>query len=112
MQKDLYKLYTVKPSNPDDPQGIRQYYQRIIDAMPNNVYWLDRNCITLGCNRNTLHLIGLERLEDFVGINYEQMGKLANWTEGQADSFKRDDMEVMTKGQPKYNVEEPPLYDK
>ena len=75
MKKDMSKLYTVNPESPNDPEGIRQYFQKIIDAMPNNVYWLDRDCITMGCNRNTLNLIGLERLEDFIGITYEQMGE-------------------------------------
>lgn len=110
-EKDINRLHTVKPQNPDDPQGIREYYQRIIDAMPNNVYWLDRNCITLGCNKNTLRLIGLDKIEQFVGIDYKTMGELANWTEGQAESFRRDDMDVIESGKAKYHVEEPPLYD-
>lgn len=107
----LKKLYTVRPDNPDDTDGIMEYFCNIIEAMPNNVYWLNRECITMGCNKNTLKLVGLEKLEDFVGITYEEMGNLANWTEGQAQSFKKDDMDVMESGQPKINVEEPPLYD-
>jgi len=111
-EKDLDKAQKIKSTKLSDSESIRQYYQRIIDAMPNNVYWLDRDCMTLGCNKNTLRLIGLKEYEDFVGITYEQMGKLANWTQGQAESFKRDDMDVMKKAQPKYNIEEPPLHDK
>jgi two-component system, OmpR family, aerobic respiration control sensor histidine kinase ArcB len=103
---------TVFPRIPtDDPESIRDYYQKIISCMPNNVYWLDRNCITQGCNENTLKLLGLTSLDQFVGITYEEMGRLAGWTEGQATSFKRDDIEVMETGIPKLNVEEPPLYD-
>lgn len=94
-----------------DAKAIHEYYQKIISCMPNNVYWLDRNCITQGCNENVLKLVGLKSLDQFVGITYEQMGKLAGWTEGQAESFKRDDMEVMSTGVAKFNVEEPPLYD-
>lgn len=112
MKKELSKLCTTNPTNPNDPQGIQKYYQTIIDNMPNNVYWLNRDCVTMGCNKNTLKLIGLERLEDFIGITYEEMGELAHWTEDQAQSFKKDDMEVMETGIAKYNVEEPPLYDK
>jgi signal transduction histidine kinase/CheY-like chemotaxis protein/HPt (histidine-containing phosphotransfer) domain-containing protein len=93
------------------PEAIHEYYQKIISCMPNNVYWLDKNCITQGCNDNVLKLVGLKRLDQFVGITYEEMGKLAGWTEGQAESFKRDDMEVMSTGVAKINVEEPPLYD-
>lgn len=109
---NLSELYTVCPENPHDPNGIRQYFQKIIDVMPNNVYWLNRDCIMMGCNKNTLELVGLKRLEDFVGLSYEELSKIAGWVEGQAESFKHDDMEVMAKGKPKFNVEEPVLYDK
>jgi two-component system aerobic respiration control sensor histidine kinase ArcB len=98
-------------SLPSYANMIRCYYERLIDHMPHNVYWLNKDCVTLGCNRNVLRLVGLDKKEQFVGITYEEMGKLANWTEGQAESFKRDDMQVMRSNIPIRNVEEPPLYD-
>jgi signal transduction histidine kinase len=94
----------------EDARLIKEYFVRIIRCMPNNVYWLDRNCITLGCNDNVLRLVGLEKLEDFIGITYEKMGKIAHWTEGQANSFKKDDTHVMETGEALCNVEEPPIY--
>jgi len=104
--------HTTNQKHPEDPIGIHKYYLNIIGMMPNNVYWLDKNCITQGCNSNVLKLVGLTKLEDFIGITYEEMGRLAGWTQGQAESFKRDDMEVISSGKAKINVEEPPLYDK
>ncbi len=115
MQQDKAKfanLYTTKPAQPNDPEGIRQYFLRIIEMMPNSVYWLDRNCVTLGCNKNVLNEVGLNSLEEFVGLTYEELGQKANWTENQASLFKKYDMEVMETGKPKINIEEPPLYDK
>lgn len=41
-------------------QEVHEYYQKIISCMPNNVYWLDRNCITQGCNNNVLKFVGLK----------------------------------------------------
>lgn len=93
-------------------EKIHQYYLKIISYMPNNVYWLDRNCITQGCNNNILKLLNLKKIDEFVGINYDQMAQLAGWTEGQAQSFEKDDNEVMETGIGKFNVEEPPLYNK
>ena len=93
-------------------EKIHRYYLKIISYMPNNVYWLDRNCITQGCNNNILKLLDLKKIDEFVGINYDQMAKLAGWTEGQAQSFEKDDREVMNTGVGKLNVEEPPLYNK
>ncbi|CAM4401411.1 MAG: Sensor histidine kinase RcsC [Legionellaceae bacterium] len=105
-------LIVAKQINHDDEVNeIKNYYENLISHMPGNVYWLDRNFITLGCNNNVLDLVGLDRKEDFIGITYEEMGKLAGWEEGQAESFKKDDMKVMSSGQSIYNVEEPPLYD-
>lgn len=96
----------------DTVDEVHAYYQKIISCMPNNIYWLNRENIALGCNNNVLKLIGLKTLNQFVGITYEKMGELAGWTAGQALSFKQDDMEVMSTGIAKYNVEEPPIYDK
>jgi len=107
-----YKFDTTDTDNPDSLEGVVKYFHRIIESMPNNVYWSNRECITMGCNKNTLDLLGLDRVEDFVGITYEEMAELGNWNENQAESFKKDDMEVMSSGKPKLNVEEPPLYYK
>ncbi len=110
--KKLFNNYTTNPEHPEDAAGIHAYYQNIIFNMPANVYWLDRNCITQGCNENTLKFVGMDKLEDFIGITYEQMGEFAGWEDWQTQAFKRDDMEVMSTGKPKFNVEEPPFLDK
>lgn len=111
MDKNFKLSRTTNPNDPNNPNGIHAYYLNIIENMPNNVYWLDKNCIAQGCNKNVLKFLGLKKFEDFIGITYEEMGKLANWTEDQAQSFKRDDMEVIATGKAKMNVEEPPFYD-
>jgi len=111
MDKKYRLSHTTNPENPDDPDGIHQYYLNILSTMPNNVYWVDKNCIMQGCNDNVLKMLGLEKLENFIGITYDEVSKLAGWTEGQAESFERDDIDVITVGKPKINVEEPPIYD-
>ena len=103
--------YTLQIKDFNDPDEIQEYYLNIMSNMPNNVYWLDKNCITRGCNKNVLKFMGLKKLEDFVGITYEKMGELANWTEEQIQSSKRDHMEVVSTGKSKINIEEPPFYD-
>ena len=92
-------------------QEVHEYYQKIISCMPNNVYWLDSNCITQGCNNNVLKFVGLKTLDEFVGLTYEKMGEIAGWTEGHAAIYKKDDIEVMLTGTPKLNVEDPPVHD-
>ncbi len=95
----------------DDARLIKNYFIRLIRLLPNNVYWVDTNGITLGCNDNVLKFVGVEKLEDVVGKSYEEIAKIAGWTEEQAMSFKKDDQEVIQTGKSKINVEEPVFYD-
>lgn len=88
---------------------VHEYYQKIISCMPNNVFWLDKNCITQGCNANVLKFVGLEKQEEFVGITYEKMGEIAGWIQGHAQIYEHDDREVMVSKKPKLNKEDPPI---
>lgn len=92
-------------------QEVHAYYQKIISCMPNNVYWLDKNCITQGCNSNVLKFVGLNNFDEFIGINYEKMGEIAGWADGHAKLYEHDDLDVMSTGIPKLNIEDPPIYD-
>lgn len=91
-------------------QAICDHYENIIAILPNNVYWLDRNCILRGCNNNVAKLCNLPR-EKCIGLDYEQIRTASGLTPEQVNSFKRDDEEVMSTGRPKFNVEEPYLLD-
>ncbi len=91
-------------------QSICDFYQMIISNMPNHVYWLDKNCILRGGNSNLAHFFGLKSSSELNGLTYEEMIKLANWTDGQGQSFKEAELEVMSTGAPRYNVEEPVVF--
>lgn len=91
-------------------QEIAAFYQSIIANMPNHVYWLDRNCVLQGGNNKLAHFFGLKSASELAGLTYEEMSKLANWTEGQGQSFKNAELEVMSTGVPRMNVEEPAVF--
>jgi PAS domain S-box-containing protein len=91
--------------------SIRDHYEKIIACMPGNVYWMDTNSIYLGCNDNGARLIGLASRYDIVGKTYADMAVLGHWNEGQGESFREDDLEVITTGKAKLNIEEPPVID-
>lgn len=91
--------------------SIRRYLQDIIACMPGHVYWMDKNCVYLGGNDNVAKMMGLKSPKEIRGVTYDVMAKLSGWTEGQANSFRNDDLEVMRTGQAKLNVEEPPIPD-
>lgn len=81
----------------------------IIACMPGNVYWLDAKGHFQGCNENVAKMLGLECCDNIIGLTHEDVAKRCHWSDGQAESFKRDDMEVIAKGSPKEHVEEPPI---
>jgi two-component system, OmpR family, aerobic respiration control sensor histidine kinase ArcB len=100
MGEDLSALHKAK----NDKASL----ETMIAHLPGNVYWMDKNCIHMGCNNNVLKMLGLAR-DEYVGKTYEELAEIVGWTQGEAKSFKKDDMEVLRTGYPKANVEEPLL---
>lgn len=88
---------------------IVSYYEDVINCMPGNVYWLDKNCATVGCNKNVLDMFGFKHLSDFKGLTFEEMGKAGKWTAQATRAFKKDTLDVIKTGQAKLNIEEPPI---
>lgn len=86
-----------------------QYYESIITKMPGHVYWLDRHGLALGCNQNVLNMFGFKSVNEFKGLSFEKMGEICNWSLETIQSFKKDSLEVLRTGQPKLNIEEPPI---
>ncbi len=102
--KDLTEIYKLS----QETQDIKSSFETMIAYLPGNVYWMDRNCIHIGCNDNVLKMTGLSK-NQYIGKTYEELAELAGWTHGEAQSFKKDDLEVLTTGLPKRNIEEPLL---
>ncbi len=88
--------------------GLHECLDDIIGCMPNNVYWLNRDCILMGGNDNLVKIFGLKSRSQLVGLNYQQMSELAKWTEGQGEIFKKAELEVMQTGIARMDIEEPP----
>lgn len=83
--------------------------EHIVAIMPGNVYWMDKNLVYLGCNQNAAALIGAKSVDEVIGKTYEDFARTSGWGEGRAESFKRDDLAVISTKRPKLNVEEPPI---
>ncbi|STX40830.1 sensory box histidine kinase/response regulator [Legionella donaldsonii] len=82
--------------------------ETLIENMPCNVYWMDKDCLMLGCNQNVLSMLNMTR-EQFKGKSYEELAVLCNWPNGLAEKLKNDDLHVMTTGQPIFGIEDPPI---
>ena len=78
-----------------------QIIEGIIHAIPARVFWKDRNLNYLGCNALFAQDAGLSDPKDIIGKNDFEL----KWSD-RAALYQADDMEVITKGQCKLNIEE------
>ncbi|BAY89104.1 MULTISPECIES: PAS domain S-box protein [unclassified Tolypothrix] len=76
--------------------------QVVMDSLPIAIFWKDRNCRYMGCNRQLLLDSGHSSIQEIIGkTDFEMV-----WRE-QAALYQADDRLVMESGQPKFNIEEP-----
>lgn len=102
-----YLLKTTNYSETEAKNTIRRL-ETLIENMPCNVYWMDKNCLMMGCNQNCLNMLNMT-LEQFVGKTYEEIAEHCNWPEGLAEKLKNDDLTVIRTGKPIFGVEDPPI---
>jgi len=61
--RDISEQKTSK----DALQKSKDILQKIIDALPQSVFWKDKDSVFLGCNRRFLKMVGLQNLEEIIG---------------------------------------------
>ncbi|WP_071190003.1 PAS domain S-box protein [Trichormus sp. NMC-1] len=75
--------------------------QFVMDSLPIAIFWKDRNCRYLGCNRQLLLDAGLSSAAEIIGkTDFDLV-----WRE-QAPLYQADDRIVMESGTPKFNIEQ------
>lgn len=113
LENKLEKITGERPCNNSSIEELFDklvnFYEYILFHMPANVYWSDRNGITLGCNRRVLQLLGLNSVDEFSGMSYYEMAMKLNWSAEAAESFARDDLYVLENGLPIISREEIPI---
>ena len=85
-----------------DLRTSKQIIEGIINSIPVRVFWKDKNLVYLGCNTIFAADAGFADPKDIVGKDDYQMG----WKE-QAESYRKDDLQVISSGLPKLLIEEP-----
>ncbi len=102
--------YLLRSTNKKEitTESLIHNLELVIDNMPCNVYWMDKNCLMLGCNKNVLNMLGLSK-QGFIGKSYEELAILCNWTKGLDQKLKNDDLQVIQTQQPIFNMEDPPI---
>lgn len=84
-------------------QESRETLSRILDAIPQSVFWKDRESRYLGCNRAFARQVGLEEPAQIVGKTDFDLP----WPLEEARSYVADDREVMENNRPKWHIIEP-----
>jgi two-component system, OmpR family, aerobic respiration control sensor histidine kinase ArcB len=102
----LLKATTISGEKKSQDEIIR--LETLVENMPCNVYWMDKNCTMLGANRNVLSMLNMTR-EEYIGKTYEELSKICHWPEGLAQKLKNDDLQVIRTGQPIFGIEDPPI---
>ncbi|HEY0655184.1 MAG TPA: PAS domain-containing protein [Chryseosolibacter sp.] len=75
--------------------------QAIVDNIPRAIFWKDKELRFMGCNRIFAAVAGAKSPAELVGKSDFDMA----WS-AQADAYRKDDLEVMRKKQPKLDIEE------
>ncbi len=84
------------------PGRPEQLLQLVIDSIPQRVFWKDRNCVYLGCNRSFARDAGLDDPSLIVGKNDFELAWKAT-----AHLYVADDRLVMESNIAKVDIEEP-----
>jgi PAS domain S-box-containing protein len=79
----------------------RQMLQSILDAIPQRVFWKDRNSLYLGCNRALAADAGANSPAEIIGKSDFEL----SWS-GMAEHYRADDRLVMERGSAKLDFEE------
>jgi two-component system, OmpR family, aerobic respiration control sensor histidine kinase ArcB len=102
-------IFSETASAQDYVDNLINYFTNIIYSMPNNVYWLDKNCVLRGGNNNLAKQLNLKSGAELVGLTYEQMAQAANLPTQAFEPFRTTEVEVMKTGVPSIDKEEPPI---
>lgn len=102
-------LFSEKASIKDYIDNLVYYFTNILHSMPNNVYWLDRNCILRGGNDELAHKLNLKSGFDLEGLTYEQMAQAAKLPTKEFEPYRITELAVMNTGIPSIAKEEPPI---
>jgi len=79
--------------------------QVIINAIPQHIFWKDRNSVYLGCNQRGAQVAGLSHPSEIVGkTDYD-----LSWKKEEADFFRECDQRVMQNNAPELHIFEPQL---
>jgi len=89
-QKDIQK----------ELERSKDLFQLVIDTIPQNIFWKDRNFVFAGCSKSVAESAGCSDPEDIIGKTDYDMP----WSPEETGFYRECDKRVMESGIPEYNV--------
>ncbi|MEW6078680.1 MAG: PAS domain S-box protein [Thermodesulfobacteriota bacterium] len=81
----------------------RDMLNRVLDTLPQAIFWKDRDGLYLGCNLAFARAAGLDKPEQIVGKTDFDLP----WPREEAEAYRRDDQAVLNNRQPRFHIIEP-----
>ncbi len=97
----IYQDISVRKRAEEELYESRQMLQSILDAIPQRVFWKDRNISYLGCNQAFAMDAGLKDPAEIIGKSDYELA----WSET-AELYRADDKLVMERATPRLNFDE------
>lgn len=112
---DLHKeILGRPPPEGEDPRQlfsrICHFHKSILDNMPGCVYWVDSEDKMIGCNKNTLDMLGLTE-KQIARKTTKDIAAILHLSEQHLASMLADNKTVFTTGKPVINKQEEPFTD-
>ncbi len=73
---------------------------RIINSIPQSLFWKDKTSVYLGCNQNFARRAGYDKSDDLIGLSDFDLA----WSREEAESFRDDDRAVMERVEAKEHI--------
>jgi len=73
--------------------------QTILNNLPGNIFWMDRQGVYLGCNQAQATKLGFEQTSDLAGKTIFDIAKHLNWPAKTAPAVYKNDQEIMVSKQ-------------
>lgn len=75
----------------------------VMDAIPQAIFWKDRQSVYVGCNQRFLRNAGKQTVDEIVGKTDYDMP----WTKEESDFYREVDQRVMENNTAEYNIVQP-----
>ncbi|MGI6711377.1 MAG: PAS domain S-box protein [Bacillota bacterium] len=98
--RGIFRDITQRKQNEEELRTSREMLQKVINNIPQLIFWKDRKGVYLGCNNNFARIAGVWSPKEIIGkTDYDLV-----WSKEDADSYRAYDEQVMSSGKAEYRI--------